>query len=356
MGAVFALFAGFYYWTPKIVGRNINDFLGKIHFWTFFVGVNLTFFPQHFLGLAGRLTSQYFSRVIYKIIITLVFLVFIFFNSFDFTNLVNSIIPVVISLKYRNNKNLKFPNGPHIKYRWLNNPVRVYDTPNAQRNTIGSENKKHSIIYQWLNLITGKIYVGSAWNGSSRLLSYWIPSILRRKYPIYQNINYYGIHNFALAILDDLGPSGSVTKEYILSREQFYLDILFEKYPNLTLNLSKIAGSTKGYKHRPEFGLSRKGNLNPMFGMKNSKEFIEMQLTDKRGSYNPLFGKIKSPSTLSKITKIVYVYNCLDMSLIGEYSTVNCAKKIKMGKDTLTKYIKSGLPFKGKIFSREKLH
>jgi heme/copper-type cytochrome/quinol oxidase subunit 1 len=32
MGAVFALFAGFYYWTPKIIGRNINDFLGKIHF------------------------------------------------------------------------------------------------------------------------------------------------------------------------------------------------------------------------------------------------------------------------------------------------------------------------------------
>ena len=39
MGAVFALFAGFYYWTPKIVGRNINDFLGKIHFWTLFIGV-----------------------------------------------------------------------------------------------------------------------------------------------------------------------------------------------------------------------------------------------------------------------------------------------------------------------------
>src|SRR5204862_291875 len=53
MGAVFALFSGFYYWTPKILGRNINDFLGKIHFWTLFIGVNLTFFPQHFLGLAG---------------------------------------------------------------------------------------------------------------------------------------------------------------------------------------------------------------------------------------------------------------------------------------------------------------
>jgi heme/copper-type cytochrome/quinol oxidase subunit 1 len=40
MGAVFGLFAGFYYWTPKIVGKNINDFLGKIHFWTLFIGVN----------------------------------------------------------------------------------------------------------------------------------------------------------------------------------------------------------------------------------------------------------------------------------------------------------------------------
>jgi len=53
MGAVFALFAGFYYWTPKIVGRTYNDLLGKIHFYCLFVGVNLTFFPQHFLGLAG---------------------------------------------------------------------------------------------------------------------------------------------------------------------------------------------------------------------------------------------------------------------------------------------------------------
>lgn len=66
--------------------------------------------------------------------------------------------------------------------------------------------------------------------------------------------------------------------------------------------------------------------------------------------------KIKSPSTLAKITKIVYVYNCLNMSLIGEYSTVNCSKEFKMGKDTLTKYIKSGLPYKEKIFSREKLN
>ena len=53
MGAVFALFAGFYFWAPKIVGLQYNELLAKTHFWVLFIGVNLTFFPQHFLGLAG---------------------------------------------------------------------------------------------------------------------------------------------------------------------------------------------------------------------------------------------------------------------------------------------------------------
>jgi cytochrome c oxidase subunit 1 len=53
MGAVFALFAGFYFWIGKITGFAYNETLGKIHFWTMFIGVNLTFFPMHFLGLAG---------------------------------------------------------------------------------------------------------------------------------------------------------------------------------------------------------------------------------------------------------------------------------------------------------------
>jgi hypothetical protein len=71
--------------------------------------------------------------------------------------------------------------------------------------------------------------------------------------------------------LEDLGTSGSVTKEYILYREQYYLDMLFNKYPDLTLNLSRVAGSTKGYKHATDFGLSRKGNLNSMFNLSKSK-------------------------------------------------------------------------------------
>ncbi|KQR32355.1 MAG: cytochrome c oxidase subunit I [Agrobacterium cavarae] len=53
LGAVFAIFAGWYYWFPKITGYMYNQKIGNLHFWVMFVGVNLIFFPQHFLGLAG---------------------------------------------------------------------------------------------------------------------------------------------------------------------------------------------------------------------------------------------------------------------------------------------------------------
>jgi cytochrome c oxidase subunit 1 len=53
MGAVFSMFGGIYFWFDKITGVAYNEVLGQIHFWIFFVGVNFTFFPMHFLGVAG---------------------------------------------------------------------------------------------------------------------------------------------------------------------------------------------------------------------------------------------------------------------------------------------------------------
>jgi cytochrome c oxidase subunit I len=53
LGAVFAIFAAWYYWFPKMTGYMYSETIGKLHFWVTFIGVNLVFFPQHFLGLAG---------------------------------------------------------------------------------------------------------------------------------------------------------------------------------------------------------------------------------------------------------------------------------------------------------------
>ncbi len=53
MGAIFSIFGGVYYWFEKITGLTYSEFLAQLHFWIFFVGVNLTFFPMHYLGVAG---------------------------------------------------------------------------------------------------------------------------------------------------------------------------------------------------------------------------------------------------------------------------------------------------------------
>ena len=123
MGAVFGLFAGFYYWTPKIVGKVFSEYLGKIHFWTLFIGVNLTFFPQHFLGMAGM--YEFTSNLIINILFTEL-------DTNFYLNTVLSISPIIY-------------NGPKIKPKFLKDPVRIY-YPNLDINLIGKENKKKTII------------------------------------------------------------------------------------------------------------------------------------------------------------------------------------------------------------------
>nr|QZH57649.1 cytochrome c oxidase subunit I [Nemalecium lighti] len=94
LGAVFGIFAGFYFWFGKMTGFDYNEFLGKIHFWITFIGVNLTFFPQHFLGLSGMPRrysdypdSMYLWNLISSLgsiisIIGLIIFVFIIYEAF----------------------------------------------------------------------------------------------------------------------------------------------------------------------------------------------------------------------------------------------------------------------------------
>ncbi len=93
-----------------------------------------------------------------------------------------------------------------------------------------------------------------------------------------------------------------------------------------------------------------------MHGRIYSSEFISIETRNKKGINNPMFGIKKSAEIISKLHKLIYVYEYETKKFIGSYSTVECSKNFKMGKDTLTKYLNNGLPFKNKLFSRIKLH
>ena len=63
MGAVFAIFAAFYFWVPKITGKKYNELLAQIQFYSLFIGVNLTFFPMHMLGLSGKIHLKFWKKM-----------------------------------------------------------------------------------------------------------------------------------------------------------------------------------------------------------------------------------------------------------------------------------------------------
>lgn len=118
MGAVFAIFAGFYYWIWKMTGYTYNEFYGQLHFWLMFIGVNLTFFPMHFMGLAGmprripdypdsyyywNIVSSFGSIVSAVSVLVFFYLIFLMFNNnvtplfiLSIKNSVNNIISVSI--------------------------------------------------------------------------------------------------------------------------------------------------------------------------------------------------------------------------------------------------------------------
>ncbi|MGL4542253.1 MAG: cytochrome c oxidase subunit I [Polymorphobacter sp.] len=95
LGAVFALFAGFYYWFGKMTGRQLNPVLGHLHFWIFTIGVNFLFFPQHFLGQDGmprRLPDYPEAYAFYNLVSSYGYAVMALGMLFFFINLAWSLV------------------------------------------------------------------------------------------------------------------------------------------------------------------------------------------------------------------------------------------------------------------------
>ncbi|MBM6387847.1 MAG: GIY-YIG nuclease family protein [Paenibacillus sp.] len=287
-------------------------------------------------------------------------------------------------------------------------PVKIYNNMLDDKSPTASGFNKKPGIYLLHNLVNGKQYVGSSIDLKRRLYSYYSPSKLIDGRYISNSIMKYGHNNFTVLILELVEPSDHI-KTNLLSREQYYIDLL-----KPILNLNPTAGSSLGFKHSDEtkallaslrtgkslseetsaaqrpmiqgaaprpletkqllselfsgelnpfwgkthnldtltrMKLSKIGELNPMYGRDKSPEFVEQMHKDKHGSNNPMWGKTHSEDTLNKMRKSVYVYDALTMELVKEYNSSMAAKEdLKWGSDTLKKYLNSNKPFKGKIF------
>jgi group I intron endonuclease len=258
MGAVFALFAGFYYWTPKIVGRTYNEFLGKVHFWTMFVGVLQT------------------------IIILFTFLK-IFINRFVLSNSISEIIDrdiidrdsndidnKTLDLKLNNLPTPKLPNpnkNKNIieKLKSIQAEAKFIDIKDSKKDILLNIKNKAGI-YMFFNLLNGNTYIGSSVKLDRRFRVH-MSNIGSVNLPLYNALNKYGINNFVFLIIQYCDP----VEEICLGLEQIYLDLYKPKY-----NILKLAGSSQGFKHSPDTIAKLKkmhaGKLHPRFGSKASND------------------------------------------------------------------------------------
>lgn len=215
--------------------------------------------------------------------------------------------------------------------------MKIYTNSGECREAIYTEYRGQTGIYLWHNNINGHQYVGSGVDVSMRLRSYFQPSYLAGKNItslINKAILKYGHDHFSVVILEIVGVRGEVEKDLYLAREQYYIDLLKPYYNILTKSDSSL-----GFKHSEEtkakLSKDRRGSNNPMHGKVFSPKFLEYQKKDKRGSNNPMFGKTQSPETLKKISKPVYMYDAKDKKLIKLFPGREIARvEMKMGNAT----------------------
>lgn len=194
MGAVFALFAGFYHWIPKMIGVSYNETLAKIHFWILFIGVKALVFTlttkgRKFFDIKGKRLNHQLSG--------------------------------------------GYPD---------NNFVMFFENVQKSKRDIYKRLRNKSGVYLFINKVTGDLYVGSSLTLSKRMTSHFYHANCNRdtKIVITRAMRKYQLKNFSLAILE------FCTKDIIVcsNLEQKWIDYYKPKY-----NVLKIAGSSSGFRH-----------------------------------------------------------------------------------------------------------
>jgi group I intron endonuclease len=239
MGAVFALFAAYYYWSPKILGKTYNELLGHIHFYVMFIGVNLkTLKPQ--------------------------------FKTKSSTEL--SVRRNCVKRNYSTQTTKK---SDKSNYLWQSSVEKMYYNMEESKRQIYKDLKNKSGVYLLLNRESGNSYVGSSLDLFRRMRRYFFEanSSLPNNLIIVRALRKYGIGNFSLIILTFCESDHKT----ILKLEQLALNLFKPKY-----NILRIAGSSSGFKHKKDTILKLQQSLS--------------------GENHPHYNKPKSPETKKAIS------------------------------------------------------
>jgi group I intron endonuclease len=233
-------------------------------------------------------------------------------------------------------------------------PLVSYTNASEYKNTILSENKNKSGIYRWNNLITGKSYIGSSISLSKRFSIYYSLNSLKRNVnkgssAIYNALLKYNHSNFSLDIIEYCEPN------LLISREQYYIDLLKPKY-----NILLIAGSKLGSKHseatKAKMSINNTGKNHPFFGKNHSLE-SRIKIGESLKSIVRINNKTKIVESKTKFklslrSKGVSV-KVFDSSnnLVNEFSTItSVAKHFNISNRTVSRYLDKDLSYKGFIF------
>jgi group I intron endonuclease len=237
--------------------------------------------------------------------------------------------------------------------------VIVYLNTETEKKQILSENKGKAGIYMWTHNESSKIYVGSAVNLSTRLSNYYSPSMLK-KFDNYisRALLHHGYSAFTLSIveyIDITNLSKEESRKLILSREQYYLDLIFSEDKPNTFNILKVAGSPLGNKlsedTKAKIREALLGKNSPNYGKSFSKNTKALMSKAKSGENNPMYGKTPSAETIKKLSiakggGIIYVYDIHGTLVYSFSSGRKAAEFFECHNQTIMRHIKNQKIFK----------